>query len=620
MPGPVPPYRSGSTTNFYAGSNLNRFSWLRNSSDFINGAVTSTSARFILLNNLNPLVYKSAAGGDGDGRAVGQQKKERAGQLATLSWDEVKDAVLESIQIARGDGPGADASASGASAAKEQARVFGPDVLGLQAPTISESVSSSKPNENQDLEAVQKQFAKATESIGPPNLVLVFLGVDESGTSAAPSVPGQVATDAAAAAAAAAGGGGGGGEVREGKELEGVPYFALSVSYAPHSNQHFGQHHHHHHTGNSSDPSGQAQQGQLPVHKLREDLLARGEYEFVDTRSLAQAASWPAHHAAMLAQARSLVDWNERQAYCPACSRRQYSLWSGHKRSCSSVLAASNPTTKVLQPFLPETASPTSASTSFESDGRVWPCPATKTLSNFSYPRTDSVVIMGVLNRTGDKILLGRQKTWPKSMYSCLAGFLEAGESLEEAVKREIYEEAALEIEDVVYHSSQPWPFPANLMIGCFGICKSENPESEVRLDLDNELEDARFFTREEVLEVIEASANRIMTKRDLRRYEEGQNRNVIKPASGDGAAGKLDEKGQWRAGDQSAGSESDGEGEKPKWNKKDEGSVANVRSGGVPSNKSFGIPASTAIAHVLIASWARGEAYIPNLPQSARM
>ncbi|KAK0536157.1 NADH pyrophosphatase [Tilletia horrida] len=594
MPGPTPPFRSGSTINFYAGSKLNRFSWLRNSTDFINGAITSPSARFILLNKLNPLVHKSAEG----------TKSPTGGQLATLGWGDVRETVRESIRLARGED---DAPASAAPG--DEVRVFGPEVLGLQGPSGADAEAA-------DIEAAKKQFEKATESMGPTNLVLVFLGVDESATQDAPSAPGQVATKGEEVGA--------GGSVEEGKgqQLQGVPYFALSVSHEPHRNHHLGSHHHHHHEQQDQVP--------LPTHKLREDLLATGKYEFVDTRSLAQAASWPAHHAAMLAQARSLVDWNERmavilpgllEAAVLSVERAQEELLGkGHLRS---VLSSSNPTTNVLRPFLPSEHSP-STSPSFDKDGKVWPCPATQSLSNFSYPRTDSVVIMGVLNRTGDKILLGRQRTWPKKMYSCLAGFLEAGEALEEAVKREIYEEAAIEVEEVVYHSSQPWPFPANLMIGCFAICKSDRPENEIRLDLDNELEDARFFTREEVLEVIDSSANRIMTKRDVERYEAGQNRNVIGPKSSEQktTGSKVDEKGQWKKTDGSASeSEEEGVGKAgPKWNKKDEGSVANVRADGARAPRTFAIPASTAIAHVLISSWARGEAYIPSLSKASRM
>lgn len=127
---------------------------------------------------------------------------------------------------------------------------------------------------------------------------------------------------------------------------------------------------------------------------------------------------------------------------------------------------------------------------------------------------------MGIISLDGNKILLGRQKAWPKGMYSCLAGFLEPGESFEEAVRREVYEESGVVVNEVMYHSSQPWPYPANLMVGCFGRA-DEN--QTIRLDLDNELEgesrflssrelpkanifiptDARWFTRDDLLKIL---------------------------------------------------------------------------------------------------------------------
>jgi NADH pyrophosphatase NudC (nudix superfamily) len=103
-----------------------------------------------------------------------------------------------------------------------------------------------------------------------------------------------------------------------------------------------------------------------------------------------------------------------------------------------------------------------------------------------NYPRTDPVVIMAVLDPTREKILLGRQKIWPKKFYSCLAGFIESGETIEEAVRREVYEEAGIEVGEVYYHSTQPWPYPSSLMIGMIGIAKENQT---IRCDLDNELE-----------------------------------------------------------------------------------------------------------------------------------
>jgi NAD+ diphosphatase len=108
------------------------------------------------------------------------------------------------------------------------------------------------------------------------------------------------------------------------------------------------------------------------------------------------------------------------------------------------------------------------------------------------FPRTDPAVIMLVAK--DDRCLLGRKAEWPPGRYSTLAGFVEPGESLEDAVRREVMEETGVVVSDVEYHSSQPWPFPASLMLGFF--CRAE---TEVVQRNDKELEDARWFTREEL-------------------------------------------------------------------------------------------------------------------------
>ena len=189
-----------------------------------------------------------------------------------------------------------------------------------------------------------------------------------------------------------------------------------------------------------------------------------------------------------------------------------------------------------------------------------------KLLSNFSYPRTDPVIIMGVLSPDGEKILLGRQKTWPKGFYSCLAGFLEPGESLEEAVRREVHEEAGISVGRVIYHSSQPWPFPSNLMLGAFG--EAIEGGQDIRLDLDNELEDARFFTRDEVLAVLGDSLLSTLSKQDLEKLD--QNQRVL----------AEEERKEKAAAAAAAG----GDDKQKQWNTKDEGSVANVTGNDAPA------------------------------------
>ena len=110
------------------------------------------------------------------------------------------------------------------------------------------------------------------------------------------------------------------------------------------------------------------------------------------------------------------------------------------------------------------------------------------------FPRTDPVVIM--LITRGNKVLLGRSPGWPDGMYSCLAGFIDPGETIEAAVRREVMEEAGIAVGKVRYLASQPWPFPASLMIGCHG----EALDDTITID-PNEIEDARWVTREEVMD-----------------------------------------------------------------------------------------------------------------------
>lgn len=129
------------------------------------------------------------------------------------------------------------------------------------------------------------------------------------------------------------------------------------------------------------------------------------------------------------------------------------------------------------------------------------PCATRTGVSNLCFPRTDPTVIMAVVSHDGQRIMLGRQRRWPPHWYSTLAGFLEPAESVEEAVRREVWEESGIHLGRVVIHSTQPWPYPANLMIGAIG---QAIPEGEkVHLGHDAELEDAKWFSFDEVREAL---------------------------------------------------------------------------------------------------------------------
>ena len=125
----------------------------------------------------------------------------------------------------------------------------------------------------------------------------------------------------------------------------------------------------------------------------------------------------------------------------------------------------------------------------------------------FHFPRTDPVVIMLVTH--GNNILLGRRHGWPDKMYSCLAGFMEPGESIEAAVQREVLEETSILVKNVRYLTSQPWPFPSSLMIGCVAEALSK----KVLID-PKEIENALWVSREEMLEAFSGNNERIYPAR----------------------------------------------------------------------------------------------------------
>ncbi|CAJ2505906.1 Uu.00g000360.m01.CDS01 [Anthostomella pinea] len=189
-----------------------------------------------------------------------------------------------------------------------------------------------------------------------------------------------------------------------------------------------------------------------------------------------------APEAAIYAQARALLDWNARNPFCGGCGQRTMSINAGTKRVCPSTDLAD----------APEGGEPKKRAD----------CPTRHGISNLCFPRTDPTVIMAIVSADGTKLLLGRGKRYPPLWYSTLAGFLEPGESIEEAVRRESWEESGVTVGRVVIHSSQPWPYPANLMIGAIG---QATPDGEtINLGNDPELEDAKWYPFGEVREALD--------------------------------------------------------------------------------------------------------------------
>jgi NAD+ diphosphatase len=191
-------------------------------------------------------------------------------------------------------------------------------------------------------------------------------------------------------------------------------------------------------------------------------IPGRPDLHISDLRSLTLRGVFDRPTTAMLAGAKSLLYWHARHRFCSVCGAPSTLAAAGWRRECTA-------------------------------------CKATH------FPRTDPVVIMLAID--GDNCLLGRQPRFPKGMYSALAGFLEPGETIEEAVRREIKEEAGIDCGRVDFVASQPWPFPSSLMIGCFAHAITRG----VVVDR-TELDDARWFTRSEAKSMLASTHPNALT------------------------------------------------------------------------------------------------------------
>ena len=337
---------------------------------------------------------------------------------------------------------------------------------------------------------------------------LLFLGLDESSKSQskAPSksIPSELDNDDATFTY---------------KIYTGTPFFALDITPK----------------GTHTDPA----------NTLISSLQSRG-LKFLEGR---MHTSLPAPQAAIYAQARALLDWNARNPFCAQCGHPTMSINAGTKRTCPPTDWAS------LTSDSGAIGSTTTTSPSTE-EAKPNPrpdCATRKGISNLCFPRTDPTIIVAVLSADGERVLLGRQKRWPEYWYSTLAGFVEPAESVEEAVRREVWEESGVLLGRVVIHSTQPWPYPANLMIGCVaqavgvmpgGSSAQASPQSaisekekdeeeengksskykssnrgqkgtpeEIVLQHDPELEDAKWVPLEEVREALKVGTHNLLEK-----------------------------------------------------------------------------------------------------------
>ena len=192
----------------------------------------------------------------------------------------------------------------------------------------------------------------------------------------------------------------------------------------------------------------------VDLSHLDDPILELGLCDEVEVMDLRQVAGvLDGASSSMLAYARAMMGWRQRHRFCGLCGAPTRSTQAGHVLACTDE----------------------------QCDTEI-------------FPRTDPAVIMLVVD--GGRCLLGRQASWPPGVFSTLAGFVEPGESLEDAVRREVREETGIEVGLCRYSSSQPWPFPSSLMLGFH----AEYTGGEVQVDR-TELEDARWLTRQEILE-----------------------------------------------------------------------------------------------------------------------
>ena len=184
-----------------------------------------------------------------------------------------------------------------------------------------------------------------------------------------------------------------------------------------------------------------------------EALKANADFTVIDLRSIAVQGLVDPDHLPPLAEGKALINWHRRHRFCPNCGQPTQVVEAGWRRDCG----------------------------------------ACKTQH---FPRTDPVVIMLAVD--SERCLLGRSPRFVPTMWSCLAGFVEPGETIEDAVRREVHEESGIVCGRVSYFASQPWPFPTSLMIGCH----AEALTHEIVVDR-NELDDARWFSREDAAQML---------------------------------------------------------------------------------------------------------------------
>lgn len=397
-------YYGPEPSTYYAGSHLNRVSFLRDDYKFLNLAVNHPQTRFLVLDNLNPPLLVIPGSED-----ITSSKVEQ--------WNEPRHAQQTISFLTRSS-----------------------------SPAIAEFIGN--PFETEEVTQIENWDSKRDALGADEKPLIVFLGLDTSADPANAVSYQKKDQD---------------GTTHVGEVYKGQAYFAVDASSA----------------------------------YLKSEVLQSRAKAVLESPDLVKATyklgrfqiRLSPSEASLYAQARMYVDWNARNRFCGGCGVPNMSVNGGCKLTCPGKDAGID---------LP-------------------PCPTRGTISNLSFPRTDSSVIAAIVNYAGDKMLLGRNRRFPPGFFSCLAGFMEPAETVEDCVRREIWEESGVTVGRVIIHSTQPWPFPANIMIGCIGqVIDDSEAAHAIHLGHDPELEECSWYDIKKLSAAVELASQGSMGQRPV--------------------------------------------------------------------------------------------------------